>query len=310
MKSSLLLIIAGVANAKTAAAAPDPSIVDELKDCVLDVVNALLGGASDVVGYLLGLPRFSADLAVWAIEFVRGLPALGKAVFDGDAATLDSLAGFCVSVATTCFVVYAASAALNFGLKTLCTVKDYFSSYMVLPKMKKIGGVDVPKPLTDVRDTVQKEVLDRIINWDVKFVLPMAGESGNPSVSGLVSTTAAAASLCMMLSCAPAILAIMRGGPSKASAETLAWTMGAPPPDARHAPPAARRLASPAHPSRPLRDRARARRHGPGHPVPRREGLDGARRPGRARGSSEPLNEGRASAALQAASSPHPLHPT
>ena len=108
-----------------------------------------------------------------------------------------------------------------------------------------------------MRDTVQKEVLDRIINWDVKFVLPMAGESGNPSVSGLVSTTAAAASR-MMLSCAPAILAIMRGGPSKASAETLAWTMGAPPPDARHAPPAARRLASPAHPSRPLRDRARA----------------------------------------------------
>ena len=88
---------------------------------------------------------------------------------------------------------------------------------MVLPKMKKIGGVDVPKPLTDLRDTVQKEVLDRIINWDVKFVLPMAGESGNPSVSGLVSTTAAAASLCMMLSCAPAVLALMRGGPSKAN---------------------------------------------------------------------------------------------
>ena len=37
----------------------------------------------------------------------------------------------------------------------------------------------------------------------------------------------------MMLSCAPAVLALMRGGPSKASAETLAWTMGAPPPDAR-----------------------------------------------------------------------------
>ena len=259
MKSSLLLIIAGVANAKTAAAAPDPSIVDELKDCVLDVVNALLGGASDVVGYTLALPRFSADLAVWAIEFVRGLPALGKAVFDGDAATLDSLAGFCVSVATTCFVVYAASAALNFGLKTLCTVKDYFSSYMVLPKMKKIAGVDVPKPLTDVRDTVQKEVLDRIINWDVKFVLPMAGESGNPSVSGLVSTTAAAASLCMMLSCAPAVLALMRGGPSKASAETLAWTMGAPPPDARHAPPAARRLPPPAAHTAHAARRARRR---------------------------------------------------
>ena len=43
--------LALVANAKTAAAAPDPSIVDELKDCVLDVVNALLGGASDVVGF-------------------------------------------------------------------------------------------------------------------------------------------------------------------------------------------------------------------------------------------------------------------
>mgnify|MGYP004097107963 CR=1 FL=1 len=76
MKSSLLLIIAGVANAKTATAAPDPSIVDELKDCVLDVVNALLGGASDVLGYTLALPRFSADLAVWAIEFVRGLMSL------------------------------------------------------------------------------------------------------------------------------------------------------------------------------------------------------------------------------------------
>ena len=33
-------------------------------------------------------------------------------------------------------------------------------------------------------------------------------------------------SLCMMLSCAPAVLALMQNGPSKGDAEAVAYTMG------------------------------------------------------------------------------------
>ena len=135
-----------------------------------------------------------------------------------------ALAG--VTVGSICFVVYISVAALNTGLQTLYSTKEYFSSYLTLPAMKTVFGIEVPKPLTDVRDAVQKEVLDRIINWKFAFVMPLSGEKGAPSVGTMVGNSAAAISLCMMLSCAPAVLALMQNGPSKGDAEAVAYTMG------------------------------------------------------------------------------------
>jgi hypothetical protein len=135
-----------------------------------------------------------------------------------------ALAG--VTIGSICFVVYISVAAVNMGLQTLYSTKEYFSSYLTLPAMKTVLGQDVPKPVTQVRDTIQKEMLDRIINWKFAFVMPLSGEKGSPSVSSMVANSAAAISLCMMLSCAPAVLALMQNGPSKGDAEAVAYTMG------------------------------------------------------------------------------------
>ena len=130
-----------------------------------------------------------------------------------------ALAG--VTIGSICFVVYISVAAVNMGLQTLYSTKEYFSSYLTLPAMKTVLGQDVPKPVTQVRDTIQKEMLDRIINWKFAFVMPLSGEKGSPSVSSMVANSAAAISLCMMLSCAPAVLALMQNGPSKGDAEAV-----------------------------------------------------------------------------------------
>ena len=131
-----------------------------------------------------------------------------------------------MTVGSICFVVYISVAAVNMGLQTLYSTKEYFSAYLTLPAMKTVLGQAVPKPVTDLRDTIQKELLDRIINWKFSFVMPLSGEKGSPSISAMVSNSAAAISLCMMLSCAPAVLALMQNGPSKGDAEAVANTMG------------------------------------------------------------------------------------
>ena len=80
-------------------APPPPSgmeeFINELKGCGSDLLAALLGAATDVMGYLCALPRFATDLLVWCIQFVRDLPALGTNVFNGNQKTLDQLASFC-----------------------------------------------------------------------------------------------------------------------------------------------------------------------------------------------------------------------
>ena len=131
-----------------------------------------------------------------------------------------------VTVGSICFVVYISVAAVNMALQTLYSTKEYFSTYLELPALKTVFGLDVPKPVTQVRNTVQKEVLDRIIDWKFAFVMPLSDEKGSPSVSTMVGNSAAAISLCMMLSCAPAVLALMQNGPSKDGAEAVAYTMG------------------------------------------------------------------------------------
>lgn len=69
--------------------------VNDLKGCGTDALAAVMGAATDAIGYLFALPRFSTDLFVWAVQFVRDLPGLANNVFNGNQKTLDELAGFC-----------------------------------------------------------------------------------------------------------------------------------------------------------------------------------------------------------------------
>ena len=59
------------------------------------MLAAVMGAATDVMGYVLALPRFATDLLVWGIQFLRDFPGLAKNVFNGNQKTLDELASFC-----------------------------------------------------------------------------------------------------------------------------------------------------------------------------------------------------------------------
>ena len=124
-------------------------------------------------------------------------------------------------------MVYGTVAALNFLLLTLCSVKNYFTKYMVIADWSLPGlKLKMPAPVANLLDPVQKNVLDPIRQWEVSFVVPLDGEKGKPSVGKLASTTAGAISLCMLLACVPTVLSLMRGGANKSDAEALAWTVG------------------------------------------------------------------------------------
>ena len=69
--------------------------VNELKGCGSDALAAVMGAANDALGYLLAFPRFGTDCFIWAVTFVRDLPALGKNVFNGNQKTLDELTSLC-----------------------------------------------------------------------------------------------------------------------------------------------------------------------------------------------------------------------
>lgn len=69
--------------------------MNELKGCGSDALGAVMGAANDALGYILAFPRFGTDCFVWAVTFVRDLPALGKNVFNGNQKTLDELTSLC-----------------------------------------------------------------------------------------------------------------------------------------------------------------------------------------------------------------------
>jgi len=211
--SFALLSSFGMASAAAAAAA-NPL------EPVTDVIDAALGAVQDVSGYVLGSPRTAADIIIWVIEFGRGIPGLAKAVFQGDTATQDKLCNFAVFAAASVFVVYASLAALNLFLLVACSVKNGVAKYLVLPN-------NLPAPLSTLRDLVQKQLLDRIIGWKVNSTfIRLDGQGKSPSLASVASSMSAAISACMLLSCAPAVLSLMRGGANKGEAEAIAWTVG------------------------------------------------------------------------------------
>ncbi len=213
MRSLFFMMTAVAAWGESPAAGGNP--LDIIINPVKAILESAQGAGMDIVGYFLGLPAFAGGIVVWAIEFVRGLPALFMAVWNGDKGTQDKLAGFCVDCATMCLVTYTTVAALNLTLLVLYKVKTYFKDYL-----------KIPAPLAAVLEPVQKHVLDKIIGWKATYVMPLSGEKGEPSVSSLATNTAAAISLSILLACTPGVLALCRGGANKADAEALLWTVG------------------------------------------------------------------------------------
>lgn len=225
-------------------AAPAPSMVEDL--LVTPVKDVLTAGSDlvmDIVGLLMGAPRFAADVMVYLIGLLRELPAFAKNMYNADSATFDKCGQFAVSTASTVFVLYAALAALNLLLKMICTVKNaakgtpratdlwlfpfshprctchpsqqtspfplsprvHPADYLKLPT--KVLGQDVKNP---VCDAIQQYVLDPIINWkNPTFLADLVGE---PTVAAAAQTMASVMSGCMILACTPDALALISSG--------------------------------------------------------------------------------------------------
>jgi hypothetical protein len=222
MKSSVLVLVslAAALGGRAQEAAPAPSMVEDL--LVTPVKDVLTAGSDlvmDIVGLLMGAPRFAADVTVYLIGLLRELPAFAKNMYNADSATFDKCGQFAVSTASTVFVLYAALAALNLLLKMICTVKNAAKDYLKLPT--KVLGQDVKNP---VCDAIQQYVLDPIINWkNPTFLADLVGE---PTVAAAAQTMASVMSGCMILACTPDVLALISSGANKSGAEALAWTLG------------------------------------------------------------------------------------
>jgi len=173
----------------------------------------------DAANMLMGAPRFAADVTVYLLGLLRKLPSFATSLYKADSSTFDAVTSFTVSTASTVFVLYAALAALNLLLATLCTVKDANKKYLKLPT--KAFGQDIANP---VCKAIQENVLDPIIAWENPvFLEELVGE---PTVASAAKTIAGAMSGCMILACTPDVLALIAGGANKENAEAIAWTLG------------------------------------------------------------------------------------
>lgn len=223
--SLFTLLVSTASAAKAAAPEPGNAVVDAVMGMVNDLVGAGLGLATDAADLVAGTPRFLVNVALFAANFVRGLPDLLTNVFNGDAATLDSLADFATSTATIVFATYAALAALNLLVKVTVDVKDSLKGYMTIPTAP--FGIALPKPVKDVIAFLQKQI-NQVRDYKApSWICPLGGQGGKSvTVSNVANSMSAATSACMILSCAPSVLALMRGGANKASAEAIAYTVG------------------------------------------------------------------------------------
>jgi len=225
---SLASVIASVAaaKAKVEEAAGSP-ILDALQAMATDIYQSTLGLAQDVAGLTLAAPRFSVDVYMWAVAHVRSAPTLAVKVYNGDDSTMNDFTSFAVYAAGVIFCVYVGVVALNLVLVLFTSVKDYFQGYLVLPTKIPIINQKLPELLMALRDDLQVEVFDRVRTFKCdKWIIPLEGQTGKPSLKGAVASLAMAMSACMMLSCAPAIHALVKSGADKAGAEAIAYTVG------------------------------------------------------------------------------------
>ena len=203
------------------------ALVDYAMGLVNDIIAASVAGAKDCGGLLMAAPRFGVDAFVYLVDVARGMPAKITNVYNGDSAELDKMTDFCVYAASTIFCVYASVTALNLVLSLATKVIDYAASCGLMTIPTKVLGQALPDPVLKVRNLLQREILDRIRNFKVNaWIIPLEGQSGAPTLKGATSAMATAISACMILSCAPAVHALMKGGADKAGAEALAYTLG------------------------------------------------------------------------------------
>lgn len=223
MRAVLVLLAAPLALAGKAAPEPEPSIADVVMGLVMDVVNSSVDAGKDALSYVVAAPRFLVDCYTWGLGVVRSLPGLATSMYAGDKATLDSCVDFAVSTATIVFAAYVGLAALNLLVGVVVQVKDYFKDYLTISLPKK-----TPEPVTKVVGVIQRELLNRVKNFEQpKWICSLdSSQNGRPSIDKMTRSLAAASTLCMVLSCAPAVLSLMRGGANKADAEAIAWTLG------------------------------------------------------------------------------------
>ena len=75
--------------------------------------------------------------------------------------------------------------------------------HAVLPTKIPIINQKLPELLMALRDDLQVEVFDRVRTFKCdKWIIPLEGQTGKPSLKGAVASLAMAMSACMMLSCA------------------------------------------------------------------------------------------------------------
>ena len=227
--TTLSLFLSAAAAARAAPAPEGNAIVDYVMGLVNDVISAGLAAGTDAADLVMGTPRFAVDVLMFLVNFVRWLPGLAVSIFNGDAATLDDLAAFASSAACTVFATYAALAAFNLFISTSVQVKDYFKGYMKIPTA--VGGKKLPPPVVSIVQILQNQIDTYVVNVEKtfkidKWFVPLGGQSGKATASAVASSMAAATSACMLLSVAPSVLALMRGGANKAAAEAIAYTVG------------------------------------------------------------------------------------
>ncbi len=80
---------------------------------LMDAYEATVGLGSDFVKYTMATPQAVADFYVYMVGLLRATPDFAKNIYEGDAASMDKVATFCVGTAASIFVVYAGIAALN-----------------------------------------------------------------------------------------------------------------------------------------------------------------------------------------------------
>jgi hypothetical protein len=223
-----LLALFGTASA-AAAAAPAPSPLAIVIDPAMEVFTKGVDALTEVSGWVLAVPQSLADAAVWWIDLNLGMPALIRDVLTGDSATLDKLVDLSVNISGIVFVVYVALCAINLFLSTAESIRDYHKGFLTLPKADSVLGVKIPKEIADmlnaVRGPVQSMLLDPVKKWKHKTIVPLEGGDGS-SLGGTIATVTSATAACLLLSAAPAVLDLARGGANKGSAEALAWTLG------------------------------------------------------------------------------------
>jgi len=238
MKSTLLILSLTLVAAQWGAPAKSAGGVDfgNLLDSMVinpatDVWGASVTLAQDFLGYVLATPQGLADFFVYCTGLVRALPTFGRQLFDGQQCAIDSATSFAAGTAASVFALYAAVAALNLLLSTLCTAKNAFVDYMHIPNRITVPivniNIDIPAPITKLFDVVDDNLLARVRDWDHgSFLIPLQGHKDN-SLGNMASATAAAASACMLLACAPGVVHLIQNGANKGEAEALLYTAGA-----------------------------------------------------------------------------------